>query len=143
MAIEGLITIERALRSLRETIGQAPGYVYNPPEANKLCRYASYDEETGEAIAAGCAVGQALFHEGLELNILVRLDSGEGGSVDDLYSYASHIPITPAAASVYAAAQNSQDQGATWGEALAAAEQRAKALSELCPDEYSGDYFDA
>lgn len=146
--IEGVINIERALKSLRETIGLNPDFVYNPGGTG-TCVYARLKDELAprplndDEYAPSCAVGQGIAHEGGTVQLLLQMDNGDFGQVGELHR--EGLPMTWGAAQVYAQAQAVQDGGDTWGEALAAAERRALSITDDEPptcgdcDEYLPD----
>lgn len=128
MAIQGVIDKDRAIKSLRETIGKLPDYVYLDDHDN--CVYADYGRdddgfENPESIpdipplGPSCAVGQALFHEGAPLSLLAAMDDGVYGPITMFHE---KLPLTHGAVVVYAAAQGAQDDGGNWEQALEMAE---------------------
>lgn len=112
------IDVPRALELLEECVAErGADYVYGyPPEGGLDCLYV-FRDVNGEPEGPGCIAGMVLN----KLSIDVPRE-WEGTTFNGLP--ASEV-FTPAAAGVIREAQARQDNGATWGEALEAAKQRA------------------
>jgi hypothetical protein len=103
------------------------------------CAYGSMDDESNTG--PGCIVGHAVNAAGLPMRVLDlmdtlgdvisvydALDEFKNGTVtidvDATTELGAELDLTRAAADIFDAAQSEQDFGATWGEALYAAEKR-------------------
>lgn len=106
-----LLTGAPALALLREVVGERPDHVYVNTvggDEDMACRYVHGDEP-------GCLIGTVLYRHGIPL---ADLHLHEGSSVHSLPS----VWLDVDANELLQAAQNLQDRGTTWAEALAAAE---------------------
>lgn len=115
----------RALDLLRDVVAESGlDHRYTGPYSDEgYCRYLDL------SIAPVCLVAHVLVRAGVAPALLVRC---EGQSIEAIAdgSWLPAVTITAAAAAVLDAAQDVQDEcpPRTWGEALAAAEQRAEVL---------------
>ena len=126
MTLSGNITATNAIEALRHVVQvKGPEFVYRSP-AGASCVYAWGGQPS-------CGVGQALVHLGAPLDVVAELDSancGTGISARGMGpALAAHgINLDYKACKVFAKFQEIQDRGnfidpgATWGQALAAAE---------------------
>lgn len=105
----------RALELLIDVVDQAgDDFVYEKVKlasGNDGCRYVMDGKPS-------CLVGHALVRAGCEISILEDLDS-PGVSAVDLRSHLTWV--TDGASEVFFAAQQVQDDGRTWGDAIGAA----------------------
>lgn len=119
-----MITINKrdAIRLLRQVVKGKESFVYNTTGVG-TCEYVN--KETGKP---SCLVGHALRAAGVRPVQLSRMDDPPvmGGYVQNTAIDSVELPktlhLTPAAITVFAAAQSAQDTGESWGEALAKAE---------------------
>jgi hypothetical protein len=117
-----VIDAAKAVELIEKAVEQN-GADYVDPYAKESggCRYA-HDDGT-----PGCIVGTAYFIAGATVEQLVRMD---GDLSLDIRGFTSdELPAETArdAREVFAAAQEAQDHGKTWGEALDAARKAAAA----------------
>ncbi|MGV9364498.1 hypothetical protein [Amycolatopsis sp. NPDC003731] len=68
-----------------------------------------------------CIVGTAYGLAGATVEQVLRMDDMYGGPIEYMPDDVLPIDTAPGAIAVFAAAQEAQDNGKTWGEALAAA----------------------
>lgn len=125
-----MITPQMALDALRHVV-QEKGEDYVDPlsgPGGPGCRYIKPGTQEREP---GCIIGCALVHLGVDTGILAVMDA----SHDPLITTGGHgvllghgIEMHPHARSMLGRVQAEQDQGATWGRALAEAENLAHAL---------------
>jgi hypothetical protein len=111
------ITDDDVIRTLREVVAERPDYVYERPAhmhgGLPSCLYVHYTE-AGER-EPGCIVGQVLHRLGVPLETLERHEGHTAAYVatDAVGSMSDDI------ARILDTAQYRQDEGKTWGEALA------------------------
>lgn len=119
------LTVDRTLQLLREAVAEkGPDFVYKdlsgtPADSFAECRYVHGDEP-------GCLVGNVLFRHGIPL---VRMQDFEGEGAGRVVRELVDTYESPAP-SVLVAAQETQDSGGTWGEALDNAERAARQYAE-------------
>lgn len=118
------LTPERAFELLREVVAEyGAEHVYNKQRAldgRPVCRYVHGDEP-------GCIAGQVYHRAGLSLGQLSSLE-GKTAKFEGFYD----MGVEPKAAHLLREAQVLQDQGYTWGAALAAgARYYARYLGEV------------
>jgi hypothetical protein len=98
------ITTEDALRALEEAVAEkGEDYIY--PEAGKTCYYALDG-------APSCLVGNALHRLGYSILQLEEFRS------HPICSLPADVPMEDRALDAFIRAQEAQDAGAPWGEAL-------------------------
>lgn len=124
-----------ALREVRDTFGK--DHVDPDAAKGRGCDYAKRVENEGDGeegtqeYCPACIVGQALFlrgvsaqwlyeHNGTSLDVVFTLNMDEEESVQ----------VTRAAAMVFRIAQQHQDGGGTWGEAMSRAYELARWFDE-------------
>lgn len=113
------IDVDTSLRLLREVVTEFGGRtVYVIPAAYDTCVYADKGE-------CSCLVGHVLVRAGVSVDVL----DGEEGPITGLVL--EGIEVTDTARWVLAAAQEAQDIGETWGEALKRAEEAAAEYADL------------
>lgn len=113
-----------ALRIMREIVAEkGADYVYPDSEkrldslcSEPICQYARYDED-GNVVAPSCIVGHYLTRTGVSLGDL---------SIHEGTAAIQVVPFSPGSrlAEAFNRAQEAQDDGLTWGEALRAFEER-------------------
>jgi len=114
------ITPSRALLALRQAVAGREGTIYvNENGDRDGCYYIHGDLVTGTAVP-GCLIAHALHAEGVSLE---TLSVYEGVAVAGMFDRGS-----TAAGNILEHAQVKQDRGRTWGEALRAAEAKARDL---------------
>lgn len=102
-----------ALRIMREIVAEK-GHDYVYPESEKdgsLCQYLRYDEN-GTAVGPSCIAGHYLVRTGMDVESL-RHSEGRGVIV-----VVGKIPLDSRLAGALGIAQEAQDRGETWGQAL-------------------------
>ncbi len=109
------INKERALDLLARVVAdKGNSFIYTKRNGGS-CVY----EHNGEA---SCMIGQALHLGGISIDLLKELDLhgeiGDGNSEAILFLEDNNVHLTKKAALAFAAAQASQDNLSTWGEAL-------------------------
>ena len=105
-----ILTAERALQLLREVVAERPGYVYEAPDS-RGCAYV--DPATGEP---SCLVGHVFIRAGWSAAELRRWNRTAVSWLP------SNLAISEGARCMLDEAQQVQDSGWTWGEALLTAE---------------------
>lgn len=116
------ITAEQVWEEIEKLAAESPDYVY--PRAERpldlpeddpwlTCRYVHHAEDGSKT--GGCIVGQALIRLGVPVERLEKLE----GRPASLVLSALSIDRTNARAEMVQIVQQKQDQGATWGEAVA------------------------
>lgn len=112
----------KVLETLTAVATENPGYVYAAPEhqaSESLSCYYVHKDENGENVTPGCLVGKVLNVLGVSLEALSRYEGSGAYSVT-----ATVLEVTGQPDEIRAAhdalgiAQNAQDAGATWGDAL-------------------------
>ena len=114
--------IEQEVRSLAE---KNPDFVYNNPDPNRGCLYV-YDGKPS------CIVGHALANLGVEIEFLQHLDTamdGGLGALEALQTYDDFEVDDKQAADLVSLAQNFQDSGVPWGQAVEKAEEEAERMA--------------
>jgi hypothetical protein len=123
------ITADDAIRLLRETVAGKEDFIYAEDERSDNdygiaeCKYVKDG-------APSCLIGQALSAFGVPVETLEDLDGfEESGSIDsdevDEKLSEAGFQLAGMADGIFATAQRAQDQGKTWGDALARAEYEA------------------
>lgn len=114
-----MITKDEAIELLRATVSGEEEYVDQGWVDGDGCRYASYESEDEDY--PGCLIGQVFSRLGATREQLVAMDRC-GGTIGAL-AEDGDIPfeLTDSALRVFAAAQEEQDEGKPWSEALEAA----------------------
>lgn len=113
-------TLDQVLDAAREAVNEK-GSEYIYPGAGSACFYATYNEKPS------CIVGHVIFKldpEAFATIATAEREGGESKAATDL-EYSDWLPDnfwTADAATAMQYAQVAQDEGATWGDALAAAE---------------------
>lgn len=117
------ITDDLIIDTIKEVVAEKPDHVYTTPDHMKdgaACYYAHTDPEAGDVLTPGCVVGAALHRLGVPLETLREYESMNAwyvlrhlapGTTDVGRNFASDV-------------QGNQDDGETWGAALALAEKR-------------------
>lgn len=106
-----------ALSLLQEVVAERPDYVYERPVADSpQCLYVLDNEPS-------CLVAQVLHRAGYSVETLSGLDGQ--GPISDAVREVPAIVLTGDAAAILEAAQGAQDDGETWGDALAVARREA------------------
>ncbi|KPC89903.1 hypothetical protein ADL27_38470 [Streptomyces sp. NRRL F-6602] len=114
------VTADEVMSTLRAVVAERPDYVYARPEADNraaACLYVHHDDGTAKP---GCLVGTVLHRLGVPL---VELEKVEGEGAVSAVSTVATLEWHDAPSSALQAAQEVQDDGGTWAEALAAAEE--------------------
>lgn len=102
---------DTALRLLEKQIEEAgPDYVYTAPEESQTCQYVVDDQPS-------CLIGRALYDYGVPLETLAGWDAPTQ-VIRKVFDELAPDFLTEDAATVLAAAQETQDTGGTWGLAL-------------------------
>jgi hypothetical protein len=117
-----MITKDEAVEMLRATVSGEEEYVDQGWVDGDGCRYASYESDDKDyEDYPGCLIGQVFSRLGATREQLVAMDRC-GGTIVAL-ARDGDIPfeVSDSALLVFAAAQNQQDEGKPWGEALDAA----------------------
>lgn len=107
---------DRALQLLREVVQGREDFVYEaPPDGSDRprCVYADGD-------CPSCVVGHAMSWAGATPEQVRQMDEAKDGGIDLLK--VPWLDLNDEARAVFFAAQQLQDNGKTWGAALAAAE---------------------
>lgn len=116
-------TDAQIMETLREVVAERPEYTYSPPEymvkeedGNLACFYVHQDEE-GEPVAAGCAIGVVLNRLGVPLP---ELGEHEGRTAVQLIRDVTE-GVSRKSAAALSRMQEYQDEGDPWGTAYAKA----------------------
>lgn len=106
---------ERVIEVLREVVAERPDYVYAaPPEMTTGAASCFYVHGEGEAATPGCVVGAVLNRLGVPLSELAGHEGSPAQRVaEKLLETDSDV------ASMLRQVQEEQDQGTSWGDALA------------------------
>lgn len=115
VAKKGEDWIDPRAKRRKSAIKKCPDF--NPPG----CTYV-----TPQGKSPACIVGHALHWAGVPLDVLKTLDEGGGEAATTACATVNsltglEVEVTPDAVSVLATAQNVQDEGGTWGDALRSA----------------------
>jgi hypothetical protein len=125
-----MITKDKAVELIERAVTERGADYVDPGSLGGFgCKYLDGD-------VPGCIVGTALGLAGATTEQLGAMDRHGGGGYYSSMSYLidsgnlSTLPVetTEAAAEVFLAAQQQQDSGTTWGEALEVARKRAEEL---------------
>jgi hypothetical protein len=111
------------LETLRTVVAERPDYVYAAPADQDDTRASCfYVHGAGEDAQPGCLVGHVLYRHGVSLDDLA---AHEGAGAHDVTTALVDLMGEPDAVretlGALLEAQGQQDDGATWGEALAEA----------------------
>jgi hypothetical protein len=118
------VTTGRVMETLRDVVAEQPEYIYEAPEhmahrhvmEGVACFYVHTDADGGIA-TSGCVVGAVLNRLGVPLDALA---DWEGYGAFTVSRKVMSMPME--ARYALARAQDAQDFGGTWADALAAAE---------------------
>lgn len=116
MANDGVIYALDVLRGLREIVAEFG------PDTRRECTYLTYEDAATEEvpIAPHCIAGVFLHREGVPLSALQQC---EGSTVDIVGAKLDeYVTVESGAMRLLRIAQNEQDNGNDWGEALEAAQ---------------------
>ncbi len=112
------ITKDRALELLREIVAEyGEDWVYASRDDGTTCTYTRQGQPS-------CLIGHVLHRAGVPIEHLATLDRGDTPSIGTT-TVDWGIEITPDARRVLGVAQHAQDDGSSWGTALAMAEEAA------------------
>lgn len=118
------------LNTLQAVVDERPDYVYarpaHMPADLGLCRYVHTAEGDPETRTPGCLVGQVLSRLGIPLEELQKHEGSGATNVTPLFIY-----TTGRAVDILQGAQDNQDGGDAWGEALSGA------LDDYPADDYA------
>ncbi|GAA3473847.1 hypothetical protein [Nonomuraea roseola] len=118
------VTDAEMIDTLKAVVAEKPDYVYGAPEhmadGTGQCYYVHTDAENEEKLAPGCLVGVALNRLGVPLETLQKHEA------DNAFCVIGRVVegISDVALEFAHLLQIRQDNGATWGEALAYVEAR-------------------
>lgn len=116
-----MLTLDESLDLLRRAVQEKGQWYVDPNAESDGCQYVNGDGQ------AGCIVGHVFAY----LDWLRYIDDyNNTDTVDQLADQADFPAIDEDALLVLRWAQSKQDQGGTWGEALAVAEDKAKTVRE-------------
>ncbi|WP_030997529.1 hypothetical protein [Streptomyces sp. NRRL F-5630] len=113
------VTADEVMSTLRAVVAERPDYVYARPEADNraaACLYVHHDDGTAKP---GCLVGTVLHRLGVPL---VELAKWEGEGACSMVPSVTNLEWEDTSTLALQTAQEAQDAGVTWAEALAAAE---------------------
>jgi hypothetical protein len=119
MTVTTLPPLADLVTEIRRLATERPDFVYSPPMPNSSACYNVHRDEYGRPIpGAGCIVGQAM------TNLGYVFDSEEDGQgVDEFYDDDDPDLVVWAAK-----VQTRQDGGATWANAVAAADEYVRTM---------------
>lgn len=109
---------DRALELLRQVVaakGASTRYELRPKPLGATCQYAHNG-------CPDCLIGHALALAGVTVDELVDMDADPVRTGIAFVTLPPRLNLTESARRVFSAAQNKQDDGVSWGGALAAAE---------------------
>lgn len=113
------ITKPKAKQLLRDVVRGNESYVYRSEDHGDRCVY-EYDGKPS------CVVGQVLYRAGVSIDVLAELDDLDYSSFmdDDPVDVLKEagLTMTKPARNLLVMVQTRQDQGISWGSALAVAE---------------------
>jgi hypothetical protein len=121
-----MIDLDTARKILKGLVAERPDYVYEQIESNTGNDLGCFYWNSG---APSCGVGHVLHRAGVPDTAIAWLDTRESGAVykvpgtnaSDLHEVLPEH-VTPEAARYFSVFQLEQDAGATWAQALEAAE---------------------
>jgi hypothetical protein len=123
--VQIVVSNEKMLEALRDVARENPDRTYDVPQHMigradaSLCFYVHSDPETGEE-SPGCLIAHALVKVGVPVE---RMKSWEGSSAE-LVASSLTSGLRADTLDVLARAQDHQDAGYSWGDALNYAEMR-------------------